>query len=60
MREQVFVCSGCGRPIYEEESYTEFFGEQYCQRCVKKHTRKAVKVEREPDPDQLLLFGEQP
>ena len=53
MREQVFVCSGCGRPIYEEESYTEFFGEQFCSKCVKKHTSKAVKI-HEPGGDQLL------
>ena len=50
MREQVFVCSGCGHPIYEEEHYTEFFGEQFCSKCVKKHTSKAVKI-HEPDGD---------
>ena len=45
MRKQVFICSGCSQPIYEGDDVTEFFGEQYCAECVKKNTRKAVKVD---------------
>ena len=45
MREQqVFVCSGCSRPIYEGESVTHLLGEQWCVRCVEKATERAVKV----------------
>ena len=54
MREQVFICSECSRPIYEGDDVLDYMGEQLCSRCVKKHTRKAVKVDDETDGGQLL------
>lgn len=53
MRKQVFVCSGCSRPIYEGETVTHLLGEQWCARCIDKATEKAVKI-HEPNGDQLL------
>ena len=44
MREQVFICSGCNRPIYEGESVTHILGEQWCAQCINKATETAVKV----------------
>ena len=30
----VFVCSGCGRDIYDGDDYWDIMGEQFCERCV--------------------------
>ena len=32
--EQVYICSGCGQPIYEGEDYYEILGEQFCDNCI--------------------------
>ena len=45
MRKQVFICSGCGRPIFEGECVTHLLGEQWCAQCIDKATEKAVKVD---------------
>lgn len=31
---QVFICSGCGDPIYEGEYYYDIMGEQFCEGCI--------------------------
>ena len=31
---QVFICSGCGEPIYEGDDYWDIFGEQWCTKCI--------------------------
>ena len=40
----VYVCSGCSTDIVDGEDYWEFFGEQFCERCVDKarNTARAV------------------
>lgn len=30
----VFVCSGCGDPIYDGDDYWDIMGEQWCSRCI--------------------------
>ena len=45
MSEQVFVCSGCGKLIFEGESVTHLLGEQWCVQCINKATEMAVKVD---------------
>ena len=42
----VFVCSGCGGPIYHDDWYWEIMGEQYCEQCM-----EAVRKVAEYDPD---------
>ena len=44
MREPVFVCSGCGKLIFEGEPATHLLGEQWCVQCVERATETAVKV----------------
>ena len=53
MRKQVFVCSECNHFIFEGDDVFDYLGEQLCRKCVKKHTRKAVKTD-ESDRGQLL------
>jgi hypothetical protein len=40
----VFICSGCGRTIYEGEDYYDLMGEQFCQDCINKARRVAKYV----------------
>lgn len=43
---QVFVCSGCGQPIYEGQTYYDVLGEQFCEDCMTLDCRKeASKVD---------------
>ena len=44
MREPIFVCSGCGKLIFEGDSVTHILGEQWCAQCINKATETAVKV----------------
>lgn len=37
----VFVCSGCGRSIFEGDRYLDVSGEQYCTVCRPIHHRVA-------------------
>lgn len=37
----VFVCSGCGRSIFEGDWYLDVSGEQYCTVCRPIHHRVA-------------------
>jgi hypothetical protein len=30
----VFICSGCGRDIYDGDDYWDVMGEQFCERCI--------------------------
>lgn len=30
----VYVCSGCGEPIYAGEEYWDIMGEQFCEACI--------------------------
>ena len=53
MRRHVYICSECGRPIFEGQDVLDYMGEQLCRKCVKERTRKAVKF-HESDGDQLL------
>ena len=32
---QVYICSGCGQPIYEGDDYWDIMGEQWCEECIK-------------------------
>lgn len=32
--EAVFICSGCGRKIYEDDFYWDILGEQFCEECI--------------------------
>ena len=45
MRRFVYVCSGCGQPIYEGEHVTHIMGEQWCAQCIDKATETAVKTD---------------
>lgn len=38
----VFVCSGCGRKIYEGEDYYDILGEQFCEECINETRQEAV------------------
>lgn len=37
----VFICSGCGKPIYEGDDYYDILGEQFCEECVIRSCRVA-------------------
>ena len=43
--KSVFVCSGCGRNIYDGDDYYEIMGEQFCEKCI-----SDAKKEAEYDP----------
>jgi len=30
----VFICSGCGEPIYDGDDYWDLVGEQFCEGCI--------------------------
>lgn len=30
----VFICSGCGDPIYDGDDYWDVMGEQWCEKCI--------------------------
>lgn len=30
----VFICSGCGDPIYDGDDYWDILNEQWCKECV--------------------------
>lgn len=30
----VFICSGCGEPIWDGEDYWDVMGEQFCEHCI--------------------------
>lgn len=38
----VFICSGCGKTIYEGEDYYDILGEQFCEDCVSDARKEAV------------------
>lgn len=38
----VFICAGCGRPIFDGDEYWEFLGEQFCENCVDFARKEAV------------------
>ena len=42
---QVFVCSDCGKPICEGDTYYDYLGEQLCRECLVKHIKVAKKEE---------------
>ena len=37
----VFVCSGCGKDIYEGDDYWDMVGEQFCEACIERARRVA-------------------
>ena len=39
---RVFICSGCGEPIFEGDDYWDILGEQWCEHCV--DDRRSVAV----------------
>lgn len=39
--KQVFVCSGCGQPIYEGSEYYDILGEQFCETCIDEARKEA-------------------
>ena len=42
---QVFICSDCGKPINEGDTYYDYLGEQLCRVCLVKHIKVAKKEE---------------
>ena len=30
----VFICSGCGREMFEGDAYWDVLGEQFCSECI--------------------------
>lgn len=38
----VYVCSGCGDSILDGDYYWDFFGEQYCEECIRSERKEAV------------------
>ena len=44
--KQVFICSGCCKPIYEGDEYYDILGEQFCEDCI-----ADAKKEAEYDPN---------
>lgn len=50
--EPVFVCSGCGKTIYEGEDYCEFLNEQFCEECVFNAWKTAEYFPEEPEFDK--------
>lgn len=43
--KSVFICSGCGKKIYEGDYYYDILGEQFCESCI-----EDAKKEAEYDP----------
>nr|DAM27868.1 MAG TPA: protein of unknown function (DUF2175) [Caudoviricetes sp.] len=41
----VFICSGCGRSIYEGDDYWEVLGEQFCEECIREAIHTAELIE---------------
>lgn len=39
---QVYVCSGCGDPIYDGDDYWDLMGEQWCENCIDDARKEAV------------------
>lgn len=37
----VFICSGCGDPIFDGEDYWDIMGEQWCANCIDSSRRIA-------------------
>lgn len=33
-KKQIFICSGCGKPIYVGEYVHHILGEQFCSACI--------------------------
>ena len=40
----VFICSGCGKTIYEGSTYYDLLGEQFCLWCINDARKVAVYV----------------
>lgn len=38
----VFICSGCGKDIYEGDTYYDILGEQFCEVCIVDAKKEAV------------------
>ncbi len=45
--QSVFICSGCGDPIYDGDDYYEIMGEQFCQNCIDDARRVAEYIEED-------------
>lgn len=41
----VYICSGCGGMIYEDDWYWDYGGEQYCEVCNDRNRQLAVATE---------------
>lgn len=37
----VFVCSGCGKSIYNGDPYWDIMGEQFCEDCIDDSKKEA-------------------
>ena len=45
--DAVFICSGCGKDIYEGENVFHILGEQFCAKCIENAKEVAKKIEAE-------------
>ena len=39
--KRVFICSGCGGPIYDGDNYYDILGEQFCETCIEEARKEA-------------------
>ena len=54
MRDSVFVCSGCGKLIFEGEPATHLLGEQWCVQCPFFLSFYFLKIPKNADPLPLI------
>lgn len=52
---RVFICSGCGKTIYEGNIYYDLLGEQFCSDCINNARKVAVYVPDETYREELLF-----
>ena len=48
-QQEVYVCSGCGKPILEGEDYWDIMGEQWCEDCIDDARRVAEYIDDDSD-----------